>query len=152
MPIYLIQAGDDGPVKIGFAYDVSSRIRTIQNNHYEPLKLIACYEGEPRDERELHKKFNHLRVIKEWFKFDPAMLECGLVPYTPREAETWHVDLLASIDAYLKATNETQTSFGMRVANDPGLVADIRNGRGVGLKLLRRIEAALTTTERKQIS
>lgn len=57
-------------------------------------------------------------------------------------------ELLRAIEAYLADTGETQTAFGRRVAGDPSLITDIRNGRGLGPVLRRRVEAALTTTER----
>ena len=64
--------------------------------------------------------------------------------------DTVEVELLRAIEAYLRATGESQTGFGKRVAGDARLVADIRNGRGIGPKLRRRIEAALTTTRRNE--
>jgi len=64
--------------------------------------------------------------------------------------EVIEVELIAGIEAYLADTGESVTAFCKRVANDPSLMSNLRNGRGVGPRLRKRIEAALTTTERKR--
>jgi hypothetical protein len=60
------------------------------------------------------------------------------------------VELLAAVEAYLLHTGESQSAFTRRVCGDPNLVTDLRNGRGLGPALRRKIEAALATTERKR--
>lgn len=64
--------------------------------------------------------------------------------------EPIELELLAAIARYLEHTGESQTSFGRRVAGDPSLMTDLRNGRSVGLRLRHRIEAALITTEKRR--
>jgi hypothetical protein len=59
-------------------------------------------------------------------------------------------ELIAAIEAYLADTGESITSFCRRVAGDPSLLSDLRNGRGIGPRLRRRIDAALTTTEKRR--
>jgi hypothetical protein len=59
-------------------------------------------------------------------------------------------ELITAIEAYLKDTGESVTSFCKRVAGDASLLSDLRNGRSVGVKLRRRIEAALVTTEKRR--
>ena len=65
--------------------------------------------------------------------------------------EVLEAELLTSIESYLADTGESESAFGRRVARDTSLMSDLRNGRSVGLKLRRRIEAALVTTERNKV-
>lgn len=46
MPVYFVQAGEAGPVKIGWATDPRARIADLQTGHYEPLRLIRIIEGD----------------------------------------------------------------------------------------------------------
>ncbi len=56
-------------------------------------------------------------------------------------------ELLAAITAHLAATGETATAFGVRVAGDPGLVKDLRNGRSPRLRLAVKIMDAAKVVE-----
>ena len=47
------------------------------------------------------------------------------------------------IAAYCKKHKMAPSRFGRDVANDPGLVAGIENGRSVGFALVERINAKL---------
>lgn len=39
--VYMIQAGDNGPIKIGQTRELRTRVRALQAMHYEPLSLIG---------------------------------------------------------------------------------------------------------------
>ena len=67
MPIYFIQAGDGGPVKIGVASDVQRRLSAFRTASAESLFLRALYEGDREAERRLHGRFANQRVAREWF-------------------------------------------------------------------------------------
>jgi hypothetical protein len=49
--------------------------------------------------------------------------------------------MLEKINRYLRRSGMSPTAFGQRVANDPRLVHDLRRGREIGLKLVRRIDS-----------
>ena len=53
-----------------------------------------------------------------------------------------HADLVRAVDEHLERSGETATAFGRRVANDPRLVFQIREGRSPQLRLVERIIAA----------
>jgi hypothetical protein len=74
MAVYFIRAGEDGPVKIGTADNVPVRMNALQNAHYEPLILVRQLTGNRHLEMRVHQRFRHLRIRREWFRFDPAML------------------------------------------------------------------------------
>lgn len=75
--IYLIRAGESGPVKIGYARSVREarmRIDTLQTGHWEILRVLRLWEGDMGDERRMHVRFADLRIRGEWFAFSRLML------------------------------------------------------------------------------
>ena len=72
--IYFVRAGENGPIKIGHANDVASRIATMQSGNHETLILVREIEGDTRTERALHKRFVDYHIAREWFHFCPGML------------------------------------------------------------------------------
>lgn len=68
--IYFIQAGHDGPIKIGCCRDLKSRLQTIQISCAEKLIVLGVMGGNKEKEKELHNMFSQYRKIGEWF--DPS--------------------------------------------------------------------------------
>ncbi len=69
MAVYFIQAGTDGPVKIGFAEDVDRRLVKMQADNHKSLAILAIIELGSRDlEASLHTRFRQERSAGEWFK------------------------------------------------------------------------------------
>ncbi len=54
--------------------------------------------------------------------------------------------LLTRIEHYLRRTGMPPTRFGREAARDPRLVHDLRRGRTVGDRLLRRVTAYIEST------
>ena len=73
--IYFIQAGDNGPIKIGVTNNVRKRLSILQTFSPQKLKLLAIIEGSYDKERLIHQIFSKLRVRGEWFKPEPDLLE-----------------------------------------------------------------------------
>ena len=71
--IYVIQAGANGPVKIGWSIAPHGRIEYFQTGHYEKLRTILVFSGTAQDEHALHARFSDYRIRNEWF--EPAVLE-----------------------------------------------------------------------------
>lgn len=64
---YLIQAGDNGDVKIGSTrQDPHERLKALQIGSSEPLRLIKVLPGRHL-ERQLHDRYAPLRTRGEWF-------------------------------------------------------------------------------------
>jgi hypothetical protein len=74
MPVYLLRAGETDKAKIGYAKDVSDRIRSLQSAHWERLMLLRTWDGGTATEAWLHGRFSDYRIARDWFVFDPAML------------------------------------------------------------------------------
>ena len=67
--IYFIQAGDNGPVKIGYTKkDPDARMASLQTGSHDKLKLIGHRSGSTIKERELHQTFDKSRIRGEWFE------------------------------------------------------------------------------------
>lgn len=74
--IYFIQAGDAGPIKIGFTSGCPlDRMANLQTGSPDELRLVAHARGTQEDERELHKRFAHLRMRGEWFQPKSELVE-----------------------------------------------------------------------------
>lgn len=74
MAVYLIRAGESGPVKIGKADEPKTRVIDLQCAHYEKLHLLRVWEGGEAEEKALHLRFADLRIRGEWFGFSRLML------------------------------------------------------------------------------
>lgn len=80
--IYFMMCGDY--IKIGKSYDARKRVREIQKRgmarlpediNLGKLKLLTAVPGVYEDENRLHKMFDHLHVIGEWFRADLELVE-----------------------------------------------------------------------------
>ena len=60
-------------VKIGYSEHPVRRLRELRPLYGETLKIRACFIGELRDEREVHRRFAHLRAEYELFLDHPAI-------------------------------------------------------------------------------
>lgn len=78
--VYAIQAGEDGPVKIGTALRPWERLATLQTANPVRLRGVAVWWGSQREERVVHELFADRRLEGEWFK--------------PTDDLLWLVDLL----------------------------------------------------------
>jgi len=89
MSVYFIRAGRGGPVKIGHAKEPRSRLIELQVAHYEALQLYRMFEGGRPEEQAVQRRFLHLRIRGDWFRFSTELLgDVGLkeieVPPTRR--------------------------------------------------------------------
>jgi hypothetical protein len=74
MPVYLIQSGADGLVKIGFSNNVHLRFNKMQTDNSDKLTILRILDGGKELEAVLHARFSALKVRGEWFTFSKAML------------------------------------------------------------------------------
>ena len=76
--VYFIQAGEDGPIKIGFAKSVvgiKKRLAGFQTCHAQTLHLLGYVEGSRDEEAEYHALFASSRLRGEWFSPTPHLLQ-----------------------------------------------------------------------------
>lgn len=67
--IYVIQA-ENGMIKIGCSKHPHTRCDALQFNSPLQLRLIAIFDGDGKDERKLHERFEPSRRHNEWFAPD----------------------------------------------------------------------------------
>jgi Meiotically Up-regulated Gene 113 (MUG113) protein len=73
--LYAIQAGVDGPVKIGLTQkSPAKRVRTLQQANAETLRGLAAWRAFPFEEKQLHDEFADARLRGEWFRPVPEPL------------------------------------------------------------------------------
>ena len=74
MSVYFVQAGPSGPIKIGYADDVSLRLSKIRSDNPYHVSLLLEIEGGRDVEAALHERFDALRFRGEWFWPGKALL------------------------------------------------------------------------------
>lgn len=73
--VYFIQAVGGGPIKIGYAANVATRLNALANSSPVVLRVIAVIDGGGRaEEAELHRRFAAARLHGEWFRPVPELL------------------------------------------------------------------------------
>ena len=70
--IYFIQSADGGPIKIGYARDIDSRVKALEGQSGKEMIVLASLPGGKKDETELHRRFAHLRLDARREQFRPA--------------------------------------------------------------------------------
>jgi hypothetical protein len=73
--VYFIQGEGGGPIKIGHATYVKSRLKELQSGSPVKLVVLATTPGREREERALHDRFASHRLHGEWFSPAPELLE-----------------------------------------------------------------------------
>ena len=73
--VYLIQAGEDGPVKIGVAANVFKRLAQYRTHDPIRLRLVGLIDGDRADEKRLLGRFSEYRLHGEWFRPGPQLVE-----------------------------------------------------------------------------
>lgn len=72
MPVYFVRSSTTGHVKIGRSQDPYGRIRSLRTAHPGPLDVLHIeWSWDAFEERHLHRRFSHLRVVgggQEWFR------------------------------------------------------------------------------------
>lgn len=71
--VYFLQSVLGGPIKVGYAADLRSRISNIQVGHPEELEVIGVVRGTPELEEALHKELAWCHVRGEWFASSEAL-------------------------------------------------------------------------------
>ena len=72
--LYFIQAGEDGPIKIGTSRDPGGRLKQLQTAHPETLRLLAVIAAEGEfAEAAIHRALRGDAVSGEWFRDSSAL-------------------------------------------------------------------------------
>lgn len=66
--IYFTQAGEGGPIKIGWSQHLDQRTANLQTANAHRLEVLGTVPGTPETEAALHARFAHLQMEGEWFR------------------------------------------------------------------------------------
>lgn len=73
--VYFVQPVDGGPIKIGIAANVASRLSGLQTGSPVELRVLGIIPGvRPSREAELHERFASTRKHGEWFEPTPELM------------------------------------------------------------------------------
>jgi len=81
---YFVQAGDNGPIKIGRSIKPQRRVKHIQTDCYEKIFLIGLTREK---EAKLHKRFEKWLIRGEWYS--PNIELCNYI--ASLETVEWHL-------------------------------------------------------------
>lgn len=74
--IYFIQAGKDGPIKIGHTDNTpEKRLKELQTGNPEKLILLGYMDGDKKQEALLHQMFHFHRQNGEWFNPSETVIQ-----------------------------------------------------------------------------
>lgn len=74
MPVYFIQEGFEGAIKIGSTTNLRKRFETLQTANSSLLHILGVIPGGQREERLLHHRFTPYRKRGEWYHPTPELL------------------------------------------------------------------------------
>lgn len=77
--VYFIQAGEDGPIKIGTSKNPLARMKSLQSATAETLVLLGTIKGGHQVERKWHNDHKTHRISGEWFHPHSDLLNAMLV-------------------------------------------------------------------------
>jgi hypothetical protein len=75
MYVYFVQAGESGPIKIGFSTDPDRRIKTLRTAMSEELIVLKVVKGSRQLEKTLHDQFSEINRRGEWYEPTTELLE-----------------------------------------------------------------------------
>ena len=77
MPVYIMsyEGEEHEHVKIGWAYSVPRRMKTFRCGNYKNVVVLRTIDSVEWGEKWMHKRFAHVRIKREWFKFLPEMMD-----------------------------------------------------------------------------
>lgn len=139
--IYFVQAEFMGRVKIGRTKDVKGRLVSLRVASPCPLRLLAIILGGPKEERELHRRFSHLRVHSEWYEVRADLSEylATLPPYEGASSEPAPVDE-TKLKKYIRDHGIFQRHLARKLGVSSARISQLVNGLDhPNLPMMRRI-------------
>lgn len=89
--LYFVQAGEEGPIKIGITANLARRMSALQNGTSATLTIVRLIHGSHALERRLLRIFRPSRIRGEWHRPDPLLLRYieELRPLCIRERQSY---------------------------------------------------------------
>ena len=88
--VYFIQAGDNGPIKIGTSSVPEMHIDRLQQGNHEELRLIAEIPGERSLEKKVRADLKAFELGRKWFHATDEVLNyIKKIQLTEYKASRW---------------------------------------------------------------
>jgi hypothetical protein len=101
--LYFIEAIGTDLIKIGYALNVDTRLRSLLTASAVPLKLLGTMQGGPILESRLHIQLAEHRSHGEWFRRCRALDDLVSLADKPKDAPEWLAKTRgAQLAAYLR--------------------------------------------------
>ena len=116
--LYFIQAGKDGPIKIGITNDIEKRLKSLQTANSKKLEVLYYTKtSSPRkSEKLLHDHFRENNINGEWFRPDKYLLD--------------HIEKLKSVN--YDSLEESATWFNLISIHYQGIIEQAQKLREDG--------------------
>lgn len=166
MSVYFIRVGAAGPVKIGSSRFPQVRLAEFQPLHPEPLALLRTLPGALAEERAFHRHYAALHIRGEWFHYDASMLTTTQPPIEPRQKAAprkkprahpfkigtsgWR--FTRSVERFLRRSGLSPRQLGIQALGDDKFVARLRDGQGITLTNVVRVEEFMADYEPPRVS
>ena len=75
MYVYFVEEIDGDYIKIGLSKRPDERLQALQRFNGRALRVTMAIRGDYAVEREIHKRFKHIRGKGEWFKATKELKE-----------------------------------------------------------------------------
>lgn len=115
--VYIVQAGEDGPVKIGMAVDPVLRFRELQSANWQELTMpaiVPVFGNRLKLEREAHRVATPYRIRGEWFDLTPVEAVSAVI----RAASNIGMDIAPFELAQQRAKEERGARYRMQFAQE----------------------------------
>lgn len=132
----------NGPIKIGVAIDVKSRLSGIQTHNPNKLNVLGIIKGDVALERKLHKKFKKYNINREWFERSEELINFinsntikpkNLDIYKPQKKRTTkcklqNIVLSDQLKSYMKKYDLTLTKIYRKTGVSKSTISSWLNG------------------------
>lgn len=115
--IYLIKCGEINLCKIGYSYNVRSRLSALQTSTPYDIKVVSEIDGDIIYEKHIHKMFNHLKVRGEWFKYTDEIIkffnakEDWVLSSRKKSTKTCNLDAMVKTLSYILLNYKKESQF-----------------------------------------
>lgn len=142
MPVYFIQAGDGGMVKIGYSAHPESRLSKMQSDSAVRLAILGIMPGALAEEQAMHERFAAHRELGEWFRPAQEIVDFarsfGVPPRLRRAVYMRYPD--SPLKAWLERNQITAYDLSVRVGITHAQISRVLNGKcGPSWALVLRI-------------
>lgn len=142
--VYCIGDKPGGPVKLGYARDLRTRLQSMQTSNPAKLHVLASFPGVRGQEIAAHDKFSSLHIRNEWFQDEAEQIS----RFIREQGETLpdaDADIRRAIAKFQEETGMSGDDFSRRAFGYAGFFRNHIPGRTkVKFQTLKKARAFIT--------